>query len=680
MLSGNLKTHETTPVIELAMQKVVASMERRNVLSPEHHQALLGIIGNIVLQASGQNPGRHVARLDTGMGKTSCVLAVLSAMYECGVPWPILVCASKVEQLCTLYRGLTNSPDDREEPGYGMPKDIVGLWFKAQRFDPEVAEQIKNGTPRDGYTSEQPTTEHHTKQFLLCTHNRVRGQRDSADSQARLREMLHFTTAKGDRIKRPCVIWDESLIVSDSLYVNLADLAEQFKGYQARSEYFGKVTKTPELGSCLEWIDECLKTLRREYKAQENRYRPKLVMLPQRDEQTIEGYKQVVPASWRREESAFTTLCDMAHMPLRLVVPKQGPAVVTFRIAVPPEMDDIIVLDASWPIRTALRLDPTLNDLSRLPGVDVLDKPLKSYDLVELKTITHGSGKDTVKRNFGRKEREQRTVSQEICGIVTSLPPDEAVLIFVPKANGVDCAKILSEDLRDAGVNLDSPFVTNDPGYAIGRKRKRINIATWGMETADNAWSHCQHVILASTQRRADGDMAALKLAQEGKLDSVVTDADVETVENGEVLHTIYQALSRGACRETINGQAKRMVGYLIHPSPDAVVRGLREVMPVGHASPAETQHIEQPAVVSLGQPHSSSLIQEYAETVMAFLNRQPETVTSVSSFTIKQECSLRLLSFRRWQSTVEAVCAAASAWSFSGRSFTRKSSPFPRA
>ena len=62
-------------------------------------------------------------------------------------------------------------------------------------------------------------------------------------------------------------------------------------------------------------------------------------------------------------------LLDIASYPLRVLPTGQG-GVVWYRIGVPEEIKNVIVLDASQPIRRLVHLDPSIKDAEQhLPQV-----------------------------------------------------------------------------------------------------------------------------------------------------------------------------------------------------------------------------------------------------------------------------------------------------------------------
>src|SRR5690606_16672659 len=134
----------------------------------------------------------------------------------------------------------------------------------------------------------------------------------------------------------------------------------------------------------------------------------------------------------------------------------------------------------------------------------------------------------------------------------------KSILIFTFKArpNEVDIPETLRRDLSSAGVDVSGK--TRDG-------KNRINVLTWGDETSLNRFSHCEVVILAGLLHLPYLDVASKIVGQQDCLAASASQSQVEGVIDSEIAHSVYQAISRGACRVVENGQARAMDVYLLH-------------------------------------------------------------------------------------------------------------------
>lgn len=269
---------------------------------------------------------------------------------------------------------------------------------------------------------------------------------------------------------------------------------------------------------------------------------------------------------------------------------------IQFEIVLPRELKNVVVLDASYPIRHLSLVDRQLVDAtedrrltklvakSELSGK--LDRPwnlsaIKLYDQVTIYQMRIPSGRRATEDWFskGRERVDDNLVVKEVVNVVTNhVRPDESVLVFTfkDKKKNDNFVDQIEDALRTAGVDLDEtvevPGLKNEPPQV----RKRIIVATWGQETALNDFSHCHHVIAAGVLRRSRLDLAGAFLGQAYEdLKGSVTAGDVSRSDLGEVCHVLYQALNRGRCRVTAGGDGRRdlqrecraqaMTGWIIY-------------------------------------------------------------------------------------------------------------------
>src|SRR5207248_2659485 len=71
--------------------------------------------------------------------------------------------------------------------------------------------------------------------------------------------------------------------------------------------------------------------------------------------------------------------------------------------------------------------------------------------------------------------------------------------------------------------------------------------------------------IFARVINRAEPDLAASTVRQQDHLLADVTSTQITEVRRSECAHALYQAISRGSCRETVDGQARPMRVWLMH-------------------------------------------------------------------------------------------------------------------
>lgn len=91
-----------------AFDILISHLEQNgNRLSDLHRQAVRAMLQEMTDYATGAISGRRAFSLGTGCGKTSAIIAWITALHRLGYHWvSVSVSASKVEALCDLKRQL----------------------------------------------------------------------------------------------------------------------------------------------------------------------------------------------------------------------------------------------------------------------------------------------------------------------------------------------------------------------------------------------------------------------------------------------------------------------------------------------------------------------------------------------------------------------------------------------
>ena len=564
-----------------------------NRLSAAHAAALYSMLVAMTRMAQGRLAGRWAFGLPTGTGKTQAIVAWIATLHELGLDHvSVAISASKVEALCELKRDLLK---------HGVPADKIGL-LHGYRHDPK--KDGNTGSLPDGYASE-PADKGEDRQFMLVTHARVR-------DRSKMDEFSHYQGRPRDLL-----LYDESLVVSDATSVPVRDLKGAVGWLAAVCD------DSPKLGALVNYLTECRDTIAEALDtADHSGDQASLIRLPYRDAETLERYKAQL-GRYPAMESA-RTLLDIATEELRVVSTGQGGA-VWYRVSVPPELKNIIILDASHPIRRLCQLDSSINDAEKsLPEVRNVGVPLsqiKNFDYVTIHQRFSGGGRDTLRKDFTRGVVDRRT-TKEVAEVIRQLPIEEAVLCFVFKtrtSERVDYARVLRNDLETSGIDPDATVIMG------GKERPRINIVTWGNETASNVWSYCQNVILVGVLQRSPVDLAAAYLGQVDDLAAAYSGDAIKDLLRSEVCHVIYQALSRGSCRTAYGGQAAPMRAWLIHRD-DRIQRELARVMP----------GVQWAVWEKSGKREKTGIIAESAMRISGHLDDLPRDTQSLSSRQLK--------------------------------------------
>lgn len=610
-----------------AFTRLLAFLESHgNRLDEKHRTALYALCGALTRMAQGKLTGRWAFGMPTGMGKTSAIVHWCATLHALGIDHvSVAVAASKVEALCDLKRALI---------AQGVSAEKIGL-IHSYRFDPSKA---KPGQPLpEGFASEP--SEGEGRQFLLVTHARVRGC-----------DLARINTYQGR--PRSLLIYDESLLVSDAFGLPVRNLRAAI-GFLR-----GMHDDSPAHAPLIKFLSDCRMVIEGELQRQrETGSGEGITHLPALTADQLTEYKALLgrhPAV-----DAAQLLLDIAQQDLRVITTGQG-GLVSYEIAVPRELSNVLVLDASYPVRKLVHLDSSIKDAERhLPEITRLPVPLsqlKRFDHVTIRQMFSGGGRDTMRQDFEKPE-DQRRVSKDVVTVVKNVPANEAVLIFTYRTRAterVSYRDILLRDLERAGIDTGAVVTVN------GVQRPRINVLTWGQETSLNNYAHCPNVILAGVLQRSPVDLAASYVGQVDNLSAQLSHATIKQLQTSESVHLIYQALSRGTCRVIDNGQAQPMKAWLIHRDP--AVRGeLQRVMPGACWETWEA---------SAGAP-SAGVIARATVRVVDFLSQLPAEVSRLSSRQLRRDAGL-LGTPARTFAKARARALEQVAWRMDGQSLVR--------
>ena len=589
-----------------------------NVLSEEHQTALYALCGLFTQSAQHKLIGRWAFGLPTGMGKTSAIIAWCSTLVRQGHDHvSVAVSASKIEALCALKRDMVKG---------GVPEDRIGLLYSD-----------------GGRYSEPCTLDNADRPIMLVSHARVRSGGVGLE---------RFNTYRGK--PRDLLIYDESLIASDAKGVAARELKAAVAALKVLSE------RREGASGMFAYLDAALVKLTAALKEAAASAKPQMVKLDPISEADRALYRSLIPR--RGSMAPVETLLDLAREDLRVVSTSEGGA-VWYEVAVPRELSNVLILDASYSIRELCKADATIKDAEKhLDPVKRIGKPLsqlKDYSDVELKQLFIGGGRDSMGRDYSQDPWDRR-VTKEIVDVVKTVPADQSVLIFVFKSRvgSPDFATITLSALQQAGIDTRAKVVAIENGTTV--QRDRINVATWGMETSLNSYAHCQNVILAGVLHRSTLDLAGVYLGQRDDLKSVVTADMIRRLVNSEVCHCIYQALSRGTSRVIDNGKARPMKGWVIHKDI-AIQSTLSNVMPGVRWAQWESKHGGQCLHVTA----------KTTQAIVEHLKGLSQSTTKVSTRSLKAAAGLTKVPARTFTDALQRVPESVP-WRIEGRSLVR--------
>jgi len=345
------------------------------------------------------------------------------------------------------------------------------------------------------------------------------------------------------------VFWDESLLTAHGHGISKREIESALDWLAKWSGGHG-----PE-GEIVAHLRECLALLCQQLDAQKrHRRKPQSVRLPCLSEFELGRYGKLLGR--RIHTKPLSTFLKLSQRDLRVIPASQGVggAVVTYDLTVPRELGNVVVLDASYPIRELERLDPSIKLVPDFDGA------VKQYDNVVINHLRYACGRGAMEQSFDEDTAEERRVSRELCDVISHIDPEEGLIVFTFKDTGLDMREVLERDLKAAGV--DTRAMLN---RGSDNEKPRFRFLTWGQETAINDHADCPNVIFAGVIHRSETDLAASIVGQQDNLLADVPSTQITEVRRSECAHALYQAMSRGSCRETVDGQARPMRVWLMH-------------------------------------------------------------------------------------------------------------------
>lgn len=556
---------------------------------PHEHQrkALYAILDSMTGMAQGSLKGRWAFGLQTGLGKTTCAMAWVTALSRLGLTSDIssVIAAQDVESLCETYDAL-------EQLGVG--KDQIGLLHRkaSARHHATV-----NATDRP---------------ILLLCHARVKAKfLDQFKYYGEMRDLL---------------IYDESLVTTASSTCAASTLYEIAGGQANRCKHDESYRE--KFGELSQWLTETSEAVAKELeRLKDLGVTQSVIRLPQRSQETLDLFAELP----LRDNETISNLIQLCPSPVK-VSNFANKGVLGFQITVPSELKNIIILDASHPIRDLVRDDTSVLDAEEhLPMVKAVGVPLaslKRYDGTTVYQMKAGGGKSSIAKSFKQKLAKQRRICQEVVEVLAHIPKDESTLVIAFKpvydATGpLNFVTTLEGDINASGVvmmkNQDSLELVEATG------KPRVSITTWGLHKGTNRYKHCKSLILCGILHRDVLDLLGETTGHSGDISKECTWKRLRDLQLSEVAHDAFQAIGRVQCRTVINGVALPVNVWLIHYG-EKLREKLEPVMQGAVWKKWQTKYDEIPEGKEQGK------IEQAAQAVSRYLAETKETKAEVKS------------------------------------------------
>ncbi|MBO6561154.1 MAG: hypothetical protein JJ959_11480 [Nisaea sp.] len=500
-----------------------------NVVAEAHSAALHNLLSLMTAQAFGRISGRYVAPLPTGSGKTTAIIAWITELVS---TWddeiPICVSMFTVEALCRLYRSLLES---------GLTADRVGLIHSYGDKASESSLEI-----------DQESKIYPYRQIVLVSHSRLRDN-----------DLTKFYYV-GEQ-PRALTIFDESLVTSKSAFIEAVHL-------HAAHGAIRNVADTLSLNDLLWYLDDFAHWFPEASSG--NTDTVATFKLPDLTPDKAKKMRRQFDIFEKKASDGirFKTAVSqaIAHNGETGRLIRSGGAKLVFSTPnFPDEIDNMLILDASYQMKLAERFDTTVHSgeeiLRAKTSTHVDLTRFKRFDNVTIKTLPVASGRDAIRRDL---KSESKEIFGEVIECVRNIPHSECVLIVTFKDLGhseLTGSEYLVNLFKKAGLDVEEPALGTSPD------RRRINVLTWGQEASLNDFGFCQHVILYGLNHQDGAVLASLYLGARRDINADYGPAHLTAHKCAELAQSAFQALSRGSCRHITDGRAHTMTGYVMSTS-----------------------------------------------------------------------------------------------------------------
>jgi hypothetical protein len=601
---------------EAAYNRLVSQLHTfGNVLGISQKMALHSVICGFTALATGERHGRYAYALPCGTGKTEAVIAWITEASQLDRAYSVMVCATKVEELCEIKRRLLAN---------GVAEADVGLMHSYEY-------------PRKA--SLPATDDNDNRRYLLVTHQRVKGTQRAET----------YSTYRG--LPRELVIWDESLLVSHHTAIEQVDLKQSIDWVAAELE---RKNPPENLKAAVAYLQYGYAEVMADYERQKRSKKAAPIPVNLSDRRSAEELSRMLSAIPNRDAAKYAKqFLEISQEQLRAVYASGGGGYIQYDIVVPPEFKNIAVLDASYIIRKLGRLDPSIKIDPAYAKIERRGD-IKRYDQVAIFQLRHASGRGATERSFAQRRAEDRKVSQEVLHVLNWVPDDEGVILFTFKQNtlrDVNIVQVLKDDMLAAGLDPDAKLANGKPKYVF---------LTWGQETATSAYKHCANVLFAGVLHRDLHDLRGAIAGQSDNLLVDINDSDLLSVRTSEICYRLHQAVNRSAMRDTVNGQAPHTDVWLIHPSRD-IRPTLDKVMPGVSWVDWEGKYL----------PTKTDQTEKEADALVTFLSRLEITTKRIAIRTVKKAIGSKL-SNQPFQTARADALARLGSWKVEGSSFVR--------
>jgi hypothetical protein len=611
-----------------------------NVISQDHSNALFQLCGIFTNAAQGHKTGRQAFPLACGMAKSSAVRAWIATLVALKLNHvSVAVANARIEDLCQLKRDLIAD---------GVPPGKIALLYAKGGKYSEPSNTEKEGLDR---------------QIMLVSHALVR------TGEKGLERFYRY----GKRL-RDVMIYDEALQASDAFGIGVVDLKSAIGWLRPRIEH------RAEAAPLLTYLTKTEKRLAAAMQAVNlNGHKAHEMALDAIASDDLTAWRAMLPWGSKGSEALGPVDVLFDLMPHNLsVVGAKGGGVIRYDVVVSKKIENLIILDASWPISELCQAGQGITNASdSLLAAGVIKKPLsalKTYEDVTVYQLRIGGGRSSVEGEYAKKREDNRIVNS-IVDKAKEIPSNEAALFVVfqdRQHNAKDRTDLSKNDfvikttaaLKAAGIDPEATVEVVKGGKV--EILPRFRWLNWGRERSTNEAGYCSHIFCVGVTRRSHIDLAGHYIGEKDDPQAAVTNGLINRLVNSECSAALYQALARGSMRFIDDNRARKMTAYVVHTDTTeehTIEKALTEELPGLQWTEWESDHVEKPSKPRMA--HGT------AEKIVEYLCGLPQDVTTKSIRAFKVEAGLTEIADRTFTRSLDKALESVP-WRKDGRSIAR--------
>lgn len=519
-----------------------------NKLNNSHAKDINTIITGFVDSIDG-NDIKLAFPLYTGGGKSTCIRGLLMALHELDLDYSVVISAGYVKALCDLRQSLI---DD------GIPLYKIGLIHSQDSAD-------------------ILSDDHHeasNRQFVLVTHSRIK------TANGTIPEYFFY-----NGVKRDLLIWDEALLSGHSVQIRseklMGAIALANTGFNCR--FLDNESKSLYL-PLVNYLNSINQKLVDAQSSESKDFQMNFDIFPYDLQTTKFKIESLLFAPGEKKVARYVDcLVDFIEGVKSIehirYMQLQNSSLVYFIQTLPSELDSIVVLDASHNIRELTRCDKTINVIEL--------ESSKSYGELTINYFINGSGRELMEKEF--ENGIDSDIVKEVVGIIVDIIdscPGEKIVVWTHNKREIDIAEIILNALRM--IFLDIDFEIEDEN-----KLRLVNFLTFGREQGINSLSSCTHTVFCGLlhQPKAALAMSLKGQSKNNELDVFEGNA-LSKASFGEQASSMYQAISRGSSRGTIEGRCLKHSVYFFDKNYRRIQAVLDQVFPDAKWIRYKTKHL----------------------------------------------------------------------------------------